>query len=108
MNHFTNFTLLASRTSFATYVQELNATTGFNVTLLGACQNDICNALWGDGNADVSGIGMLVGYFLESILGLIFALGFSVNGTLSKPPTSKANPSLAVVRRSSTAPSSSL
>jgi hypothetical protein len=22
------------------------------------CQNDICNAIWGDGNADISGIGV--------------------------------------------------
>lgn len=53
-----NCSLLVSRTDFASYVQELNATTGFNVTLLEACQSDICNALWGDGNADISGIGV--------------------------------------------------
>jgi hypothetical protein len=55
---FANCSLLASRSSFANYVQEINATTNFNETLLTDCQSDICNALWGDGNADISGIGV--------------------------------------------------
>lgn len=48
--------MLVSRADFATYVQNLNQTTGFNVTLPEICKSDICNALWGDGNADISGI----------------------------------------------------
>jgi len=62
---FANCSLLIARKDFASYVQELNLTTGFNVTLLEACKGDICNALWGDGNADISGIGVslpIVGY----------------------------------------------
>ncbi len=55
---FGNCSLLVSRSDFATYVQELNQATAFNVTLLEACQSDICNAIWGDGNADISGIGV--------------------------------------------------
>lgn len=50
--------ILSNRKSFGAYVGQLNDTTGFNVTLLQLCQSDICNALWGDGNADVSGIGV--------------------------------------------------
>jgi hypothetical protein len=57
---FANCSLLATRTSFTAYVQALNTTTDFNTTLLEACQSDICNALWGDGNADISGIGVSV------------------------------------------------
>jgi hypothetical protein len=57
---FANCSLLATRTSFTTYVQALNTTTNFNTTLLEACQSDICNALWGDGNADISGIGVRI------------------------------------------------
>lgn len=53
-----NCSLLAARRDFAGYVQQLNSTTGFNITLLEACKGDICNALWGDGNADISGIGV--------------------------------------------------
>ena len=54
---FANCSLLVTRTSFAEYVQELNTTTAFDINLLESCKSDICNALWGDGNADISGIG---------------------------------------------------
>jgi hypothetical protein len=57
-NIIPNCSLLAARRDFAGYVQQLNSTTGFNITLLEACKGDICNALWGDGNADISGIGV--------------------------------------------------
>lgn len=53
-----NCSSLVSRTSFASYIQVLNATTDFNLTLLEACKGDICNALWGDGNSDIAGIGV--------------------------------------------------
>jgi len=55
-----NCSLLISRTDFTSYVQELNSTTDFNLTLLESCKGDICNALWGDGNADISGIGVCI------------------------------------------------
>lgn len=57
---FANCSALTSRSSFASYVQAINSTTQFNETLLTACQSNICNALWGDGNADISGIGVSV------------------------------------------------
>ena len=55
-----NCSILASRSDFAGYVQTLNSTTGFNIQLLEACKGDICNALWGDGNSDISGIGVSI------------------------------------------------
>ncbi|KAH6677131.1 hypothetical protein B0J14DRAFT_336176 [Halenospora varia] len=76
--HLSNCTLLTSRSDFAGYVQQINATTNFNVSLLEACQSNICNALWGNGNADISGIGMIVGYMFESALSLVLAVGFAV------------------------------
>jgi len=53
-----NCSLLVARTDFANYVQQLQTATDFNQTWLLACQADICDALWGDGNGDVSGIGV--------------------------------------------------
>jgi hypothetical protein len=59
-----NCTLLASRSSFANYVQILQNETGtgsnhtLNLTLLELCKPEVCNALWGTGNADISGIGV--------------------------------------------------
>ncbi len=57
-SYMANCSSLATLSDFAGYVQKLNFTTGFNVTLLEACKSNICNALWGDGNADISGIGV--------------------------------------------------
>jgi hypothetical protein len=56
--NFANCASLASRTSFENYIQKVNETTGFNSSLLADCKSDICNALWGDGNADISGVGV--------------------------------------------------
>ncbi|KAF8860938.1 hypothetical protein BDZ45DRAFT_724229 [Acephala macrosclerotiorum] len=86
---FANCSLLVSRTDFASYVQELNATTAFNVSLLEACKSDICNAVWGDGNADISGIGMVVGYFCASILGFIFAFSLAFHEPLRRKSLTK-------------------
>jgi hypothetical protein len=53
-----NCTALASRSSFPTYIQALRNESGDNFTLLGVCKLEVCNALWGTGNADISGIGV--------------------------------------------------
>lgn len=59
-----NCTLLATRSSFPDYVQLLQNETGtgsnltLNLTLLELCKPEVCNALWGTGNADISGIGV--------------------------------------------------
>ncbi|PMD42870.1 hypothetical protein L207DRAFT_581516 [Hyaloscypha variabilis F] len=85
-----NCSLLAARSDFAGYVQRINSTTGFNIQLLEACKGDICNALWGDGNADVSGIGMVIGYLLDSILSFFLALALSFHKPIStRPPLTK-------------------
>ncbi len=53
-----NCTAIATRSSFPNYIQTLQNETGGNLTLLDACQSELCNALWGTGNADISGIGV--------------------------------------------------
>lgn len=66
-----NCTLLSPLSSFANYVQILQNETGtgsnltLNLTLLELCKPEVCNALWGTGNADISGIG--VGFPLYDI-----------------------------------------
>ncbi|KAH8661675.1 hypothetical protein BGZ60DRAFT_433477 [Tricladium varicosporioides] len=77
-NQIGNCTLLTSQADFAGYIQKINATTNFTLPLLEACQSNICNALWGNGNADISGIGMIVGYMFESALSLLLAIGFAI------------------------------
>lgn len=89
-----NCSLLSTRISFASYAREINATTGFDVVLLSACQSEICNALWGDGNADISGVGMVVGYTFESVLGLLFALGLGFQRPVSRTRYSEIYSSL--------------
>jgi hypothetical protein len=58
ITHFANCSALVSRADFATYIQTVSDTTHFNVTYLEACKGDICNAIWGDGNGDIAGIGV--------------------------------------------------
>jgi len=59
-----NCTLLTTRSNFPDYVQILRNETGtgvnstLNLTLLERCKPEVCNALWGTGNADISGIGV--------------------------------------------------
>lgn len=43
---------------FQEYITHVRDETGFNTTLLRFCQMEICGALWGVGNPDVSGIGV--------------------------------------------------
>ena len=80
---------LASRTSFANYVASIRTATADNFTLVSQCRAEICNALWGSGNPDISGVGvrnissfdyendanevmkMIVGYIIENVVGLM-------------------------------------
>jgi hypothetical protein len=61
-----NCTLLATRSSFPDYIQILQNETGsnftLNLTLLELCKPEVCNALWGTGNGDISGIGVSFPY----------------------------------------------
>ncbi|KAH7354661.1 hypothetical protein BKA65DRAFT_226687 [Rhexocercosporidium sp. MPI-PUGE-AT-0058] len=84
-NSFANCSLLGGRTNFQSYIQTVNSTTGFSVSLLEACKGEICNSLWGDGNGDISGIGMVVGYFLASILGLVFTALLALTSQIPTP-----------------------
>ena len=43
---------------FEAYIHRLRNQTGFNKALLAFCDSEICGALWGVGNPDVSGIGV--------------------------------------------------
>ncbi|CAG8954199.1 hypothetical protein HYFRA_00005819 [Hymenoscyphus fraxineus] len=74
---FANCAALASPEIFADYVDKIYFYTNYNETLLQSCRSEICSALWGVGNADISGIGMILGYFCEFVLGLFFALCFA-------------------------------
>ena len=43
---------------FKDYITQLREQTGFNSTYLQFCESEICGAVWGIGNSDVSGIGV--------------------------------------------------
>lgn len=57
-----NCTALATRSSFPVYIQALRDQSTNNFTLLSVCKPEVCNALWGTGNADISGIGVRLSY----------------------------------------------
>jgi hypothetical protein len=53
-----NCSSFEARHKFGTYVQALlNASDG-DLSQLQPCSSQICTALWGQGNADISGIGV--------------------------------------------------
>ncbi|KAL2039666.1 hypothetical protein N7G274_007525 [Stereocaulon virgatum] len=64
----------ASRTSFPNYIATIRSVTANNLTLVDHCKSQVCNALWGSGNPDISGIGMIVGYTIENTLGFCLVL----------------------------------
>ncbi|KAI9677877.1 MAG: hypothetical protein M1829_002374 [Trizodia sp. TS-e1964] len=74
MNCPTSCSSLADRTDFASYVQEIQNVTGNNFTLASSCKLEICNGIWGVGNPDIAGIGLIVGYIIQSALGFLFAI----------------------------------
>lgn len=49
---------LESRTSFPKYIASIRNATADNFTLVSQCRAEICNALWGSGNPDISGVGV--------------------------------------------------
>ncbi|KAL9043696.1 MAG: hypothetical protein Q9214_003125 [Letrouitia sp. 1 TL-2023] len=65
---------LTSRTDFTDYIKSIKVVTGNKFSLIDSCRPEICNALWGSGNPDISGTGMISGYILQSALGFTFAL----------------------------------
>ncbi|KIL89836.1 hypothetical protein FAVG1_06571 [Fusarium avenaceum] len=59
---------------FSEYVESLHSKTRFNKAILELCHREICNAIYGTGNPDISGIGVAVGYVLEIALGVFLSL----------------------------------
>ncbi|WKT49090.1 hypothetical protein QSH57_014020 [Fusarium oxysporum f. sp. vasinfectum] len=43
---------------FSGYIQDLSSETRFDLSLLEPCKSEICNAIYGTGNPDISGIGV--------------------------------------------------
>ena len=79
---------LTSRSNFPNYIAKIRNTTANDFALVDQCKAEICNALWGSGNPDISGVGvrnclyffardaadgdtkMIVGYIIENVVGL--------------------------------------
>jgi hypothetical protein len=78
---------LSSRTKFTAYIDLLRNNTGGDFSLVRGCRKEVCGALWGSGNPDISGIGMTIGYLLESVLCAIL-----VGGSLLLEGRSKGRP----------------
>ncbi|KAK1655822.1 hypothetical protein BDP81DRAFT_388712 [Colletotrichum phormii] len=55
------------------YIEQLKSTTSFNIIELDRCKEEICGAIWGDANPDISGIGVSIGYAVELALGFVLA-----------------------------------
>lgn len=63
-----------SRTNFEDYIGVLRNVTHGDFSLVRECRSEICSALWGSGNPDISGIGMAIGYILESFIALLLVI----------------------------------
>jgi hypothetical protein len=60
-----NCTALSSRTDFPDYVSLLYNVSSHNLRTLAPCRPEMCSALWGIGNPDISGIGVSVKRLLQ-------------------------------------------
>ncbi|KAK2780419.1 hypothetical protein CKAH01_00363 [Colletotrichum kahawae] len=58
--------------NFGKYILAVETETNFTDEFLLSCKEDICGAIWGDTNSDISEIGASIGYAVE------LALGFSL------------------------------
>ncbi|KAH6662210.1 hypothetical protein F5X68DRAFT_279913 [Plectosphaerella plurivora] len=70
----TNCTALRSMKGFDEYIELLRNETDFELSRLEPCRSDVCDAVWGGGNPDISGIGVSVGYIVEIVLGATLVL----------------------------------
>lgn len=50
--------LLDVRKGFAEYVALLHNASGLDLDLVKTCKSDVCVALWGGGNPDITGVGV--------------------------------------------------
>ena len=66
--------LFEHRNDFASYVFLIEHETGGNISLAAQCSPQICQVIWGTGNPDITGIGMIVGYIIENMLGFLLAI----------------------------------
>lgn len=57
-NIVVNCSELATRTSFSSYIATVKNATANNFALVEQCRPEVCNALWGSGNPDISGVGV--------------------------------------------------
>ena len=53
-----NCTALAVRTDFDNYARKLLNSTENDLERLSQCKLEVCGAIWGQGNSDISGIGV--------------------------------------------------
>lgn len=58
INSTISCSIFSQRNSFDSYISEVLKYTGSDEGLLSACKAEICNALWGSGNSDISGVGV--------------------------------------------------
>lgn len=58
MDRTPNCTQLQSMGDFNEYIKQLRTETNFATSNLTQCREDICLTIWGDGNPDISGIGV--------------------------------------------------
>jgi hypothetical protein len=63
-----NCLALSTRTNFSGYTALLRNVTNGNFSLVTECRREVCGALWGSGNPDISGIGMAIGYMLQTMI----------------------------------------
>lgn len=78
--NITTCNTFASRSGFPEYIELLRNATSSDFSLVSSCTAEICGALWGTGNPDISGVGMATGYLLESFV----ALGLCISSLLQQ------------------------
>ncbi|KAF4996716.1 hypothetical protein FDECE_12315 [Fusarium decemcellulare] len=59
---------------FSNYIDTVESQTQFVSSKLQTCKAEICNAVYGTGNPDISGIGVAAGYIIELALGVVLSL----------------------------------
>ncbi|KAF2872294.1 hypothetical protein BDV95DRAFT_605923 [Massariosphaeria phaeospora] len=67
---------LTSRTNFPEYIELVKNVTKGDFSLVHRCRKEVCGALWGSGNADISGIGMATGYVLQTVISFVIVSFF--------------------------------
>ncbi|RMJ06732.1 hypothetical protein BHE90_010027 [Fusarium euwallaceae] len=82
-----NCSMLEQMGNYLEYVDALQSETGFNEDSLSLCKSEICTAVYGTGNPDISGIGVASGYIIEFALSVLLSLA-AISLRNSKPGTS--------------------